>query len=123
MSIKNPLFKKSFTLLEILIGVIIISTVISIGFSAYRTQIRQSYIAHAEGVLHQIRASILRYIIDNENFPTGWNDLDIENPSDANWNYTFSGNVNNFTITAVKLTNPYQNLRVRIDKAGNIVIH
>ncbi len=86
----------------------------------YRNQVRRAYINEIITVLHQIRASILRYIIDRESFPTRWGDLDIEDPSNAKWSYVFRGNTNSFTITATKLTPPYQNLHVQIDKAGNI---
>jgi len=115
--------EKSFTLIEVLVTAVIIFILVGIGATIYKTQLRKAYITSAGAVLHQIRASILRYIKDEETFPAGWADLDISNPSNADWNYTFSGNVSNFTITAVKQKPPYKNLSVQIDKAGTITVH
>ncbi len=115
--------RRSFTLIEIIVTIIIILILVGIGFSIYRTQLKKALIASAKAVLHQIRASILRCIEDKETFPTGWQDLDISNPSNQDWNYTFSGNVNSFTVTAIKQRSPYQNLHVQINKEGLITVY
>ena len=115
--------KKSFTLIESLIVVFLIAILVSLGSYYYFHTIRDSLRRVAILTLHQIRGSILRYIEDNHTWPgdNNWNALDISDPnSNPDWQYSFSGSINSFTITATRKRNPYSTMQINMDQDGNI---
>jgi len=77
------MYKKGFTLLEVLIVVIIIGILASIALPQYIATIEKSKSAEAATNVGSIRAALDRYWYQNGAITTTISDLDIDNPNNV----------------------------------------
>ncbi|MGE4358004.1 MAG: type IV pilin protein [Candidatus Omnitrophota bacterium] len=123
------MFKRGFTLLEILVVIIIIGILATLALPQYMKTIKKARIAEATSNIGSLRGALLRYYQEYGVIPDGDDKmavLDIENPNkpQAYFNYDFTGtNLDNFNITATgKEGTILEGVTVTYSADGNLTI-
>ena len=94
-SIKSLIAKRSFTLLELIIVVIIIGILAAIAAPMYQNFTEKARAADAINTLGALKTAELVYYVGNNHFllsvggngSNSFNDLGVENPTNTTWNY------------------------------------
>ena len=109
------MYKKGFTLLEILVVIIIIGILATLALPQYMKTTKKARAGEAVSNIGSLRGALLRYYQEHDKFPEGSSDdekisqLDIENPATrpgSYFDYSFSGtSPDDLVITATGKAN------------------
>lgn len=103
---------KGFTLVEVLVVAVIIGVLAAVGIPSYINYVRDAEVDTAKTKMEMIGAAALHQ--HNRGLSVGansWTDLNMTDPSDAVWTFTFTALASNaatsgFTITATHAKTP-----------------
>jgi len=102
------MYKRGFTLLEILVVIIIIGILATLALPQYMKTTKKARTGEAVSNIGSIRGALIRYYQEYDRFPARIDELDIENPatrSGAYFDYSFGGtSPDNMVITATGKT-------------------
>lgn len=117
------MYKKGFTLLEVLIVVIIIGVLASIALPQYTATIEKSKSAEAATNVGSLRTALDRYWYQNgATVTTTISDLDIDNPNDVvNRLYNYAITANTSTATTRTYTIKATRLKAGVEDANTWV--